>query len=104
MATEDELKEYAARAFKPFDVVRMDDGCVGFISEVNLNRGQNGFQVCVSYSIKWIDQAAPHKTAWYTHNELDGLVIGNFMVAISEQMCHPFGSRSSAMFFSGFGG
>jgi len=88
---------YAKKAFKPFDVVLLEDGSVGFIQEVNLNKCQTGFNSCVSYSIHWFRNTAYNKSAWFNHSELEGRINGNFMIEVAKCMCHPFGSSSGGV-------
>jgi hypothetical protein len=95
MATETELKKYAKMAHKPFDIVQLEDGSIGYIKEVSINKCQEGFNNCISYSLHWIKNVGSHKVAWFSHSELKNHIIGNFIREISRSMCHPFGNSGN---------
>lgn len=86
IATEETLK----KAFKPYDIVTDKDGNVGFISEVNVNECQDGFDDQISYSVNWMIGKG-YKSAWYQHSELTSHC--NMLIKIAEQSCHPSGNN-----------
>lgn len=86
IATEETLK----KAFKPYDIVTDKDGNVGFISEVNVNECQDGFDDQISYAVNWMIGKG-YKSAWYKHSELTSHC--NMLIKIAEQSCNPLGNN-----------
>lgn len=78
-------KETLENAYKPYDVVTIENGDVGFISEVCVNRCQPEAKFQISYSITWL-VGDTSKTAWYNHDELTRHC--NIFMRIAELSCN----------------
>ena len=81
-------------AYKPFDVVTNDDGGVGFIQEVSVNRCQGDKVHQISYAVNWLTGNG-YKHAWFRHAELT--MHCNLFIKIAESACHPSGGSSESV-------
>ncbi len=81
-------KETLEKAYKPYDIVTDRHKNVGYISEVNINDCQEGFEDQISYSINWL-VGNQDKIAWWDHKELTRHC--NLFVKIAESSTHPMG-------------
>lgn len=76
-------RETLENALKPFDLVRVKNGDIAFIREVNVNGCQITPEHQISYSLKFLcDDAKTAKVAWYTNDELE--LLGNLLIRIAE--------------------
>lgn len=81
--TEKTLKD----ALKPFDIISIKNGSVGYITEVSVNTCQpTGHQI--GYSITWL-VGNENKSAWWDHEELTFHC--NIFIKIAEDCCHNIG-------------
>lgn len=78
------------KAYKPFDIVSDNDGNIGFIQEVSVNKCQPNPIDQISYAVKWL-AGDNIKHAWFDHKELKKHC--NLFVKIAECACHPMGDN-----------
>lgn len=86
-----DVSEAVARARMPFDVVRHENGSVGFITEVNINDCQPELKHQLSYGIYWFAGSDLH-FAWWDHDDPNLTFHENLFEALASLMAHPFGA------------
>lgn len=91
-----DVRAAVAKARKPFDIVKHQNGAIGFITEVNINSSQSELEHQLSYSIYWLCGSDLHY-AWWKHTNAHLTFHENLFEAISMCMAHPFGSGRESL-------
>ncbi len=72
-------------AYKPFDIVSIENGSVGYINEVSVNTCQDDPMEQLKYSITWL-YGDNDKNAWWYGYELRYHC--NLFIKIAEETCN----------------
>jgi hypothetical protein len=78
-------------ALKPFDIVSIENGAVGYVREVSVNDCQADAKNQIRYAVNWL--IGYGKTAWWDHNDLKYHC--NLFVKIAEDACHNMGRNEA---------